>query len=123
MRFMTLKNKSESSETISLSDGAVSTSGNYMVYFDREKVHHHILSPENGMSPPWSVSSTILAPTSEDADALATSLMLLSPEDGMSLINQDRGLAAMLITQEGKKIHSLRWTRTSEPREGRNGHA
>ncbi len=117
------KNENEFSETISLSDGAVSTSGNYMVYFDREKVHYHILSPENGVSPCWSVSSTILASVSEDADALATSLMLLSPEEGMALINKDRSLAAMLITREGKKIHSLRWTRTSEPGEGRNGHA
>ncbi|MGC1404541.1 MAG: FAD:protein FMN transferase [Thermodesulfobacteriota bacterium] len=117
------KNKSEFPETISLSEGAVSTSGNYMVYFDREKVHHHILSPENGVSPTWSVSSTIVAPTSEEADALATSLMLLSPEEGMSLINKDRGLAAMLITREGKRIHSLRWPGTSESREGRNDRA
>jgi thiamine biosynthesis lipoprotein len=112
----------QSSEMVFLREGAVSTSGNYMVFFDREKIHHHIISPENGVSPSWSVSSSVLAPESEEADALATSLMLLNPKDGMDLINHDRRLAAMLITKDGKKVHSLRWPKNSETAGGRNNH-
>ena len=36
---------------IRLRDGAIATSGNYEVYFDREKLYHHIVSPWNGLSP------------------------------------------------------------------------
>ena len=108
----------QSQEIISLVEGAVATSGNYMVYFDREKVHHHILSPESGVSPPWSASTTVIAPSAEEADALATSLMVLSPGNGGSLIDQDERLASLLITREGKKVHSLRWPKTSKTTEG-----
>lgn len=104
-------------EMILLNEGAVSTSGNYMVYFDQEKVHHHILSPDTGVSPLRSVSASVIAPSAEEADALATSLMLLGSEEGQSLINQDRRLAALWITREGEKIKSLRWKRIMERRE------
>lgn len=114
--------ETKSPEEILLQDGAVATSGSYMVYFDQEKIHHHILSPESGISPPWSVSATVIAPLAEEADAMATSLMILSPEEGLSLINRDNRLAAMLITKEGKKGHSLRWSRFSKMPEGKNDH-
>lgn len=116
-------NERATGERIFLTDGAVATSGNYMVYFDQEKVHHHILSPESGVSPSWSVSSSIIAPTAEEADALATAIMVLDPRESLSLINQDRRLAALWITREGKKIKSLRWKRTMERRERGKDHA
>jgi FAD:protein FMN transferase len=111
-------NGPKSQEIISLREGAVATSGSYMVYFDQEKVHHHILSPESGVSPTWSTSATVIASSAEEADALATSLMVLSPEDGRSLINRNENLASMLITREGKKVHSLKWPKTAETAEG-----
>jgi FAD:protein FMN transferase len=114
--------ETKSSETIFLQAGAISTSGSYMVYFDQEKIHHHILSPQSGASPPWSVSTTVIAPLAEEADALATALMILSPEEGLSLINRDNRLAAMCITKEGKKGHSLRWPHYNKMPKGRNDH-
>ncbi len=113
----------QSRELISLGEGAVATSGSYMVYFDREKIHHHILSPQSGDSSPWTISATVVAPSAEEADALATTLMVLNPEEGLSLINQDKRLAAMLITGEGKKGRSLRWPKTSGMTEGGQDHA
>jgi thiamine biosynthesis lipoprotein len=111
-------NGKKSQEIISLAEGAMATSGNYMVYFDQEKIHHHILSPESGVSSPWSVSATVIAPSAEEADALSTSLMVLNPEDGGSLINRDERLASRLITRDGKKVHSLKWPKTSKTAEG-----
>lgn len=102
-------NPAQDQEIITLVEGAVATSGNYMVFFDREKVHHHILLPKSGDSPPWLVSATVIAPSTEEADALATSLMLLNPEEGLALINRDQRLAAMLISKEGRSRFSLRW--------------
>jgi FAD:protein FMN transferase len=113
----------KSSEMISLHDGAVATSGNYMVFYDQEKIHHHILSPKSGRSSPWEASSTVLAPLAEEADALATSLMVLSPEEGMDLINRDHRLAAMLINKKGQRTHSLRWPNTSKIIPGSGHHA
>jgi FAD:protein FMN transferase len=114
--------KTASQERIALNEGAVSTSGCYFVYFDQSKDHFHVLSPENGVSPSWSLSATVIAPSSEEADALATALMLLSPEEGLSFINQQKRLAAMLITKDGRKIHSLRWPKGLEARRGRSDH-
>ena len=106
-------------EIITLVEGAVATSGNYMVYFDREKIHHHILLPKSGDSPPWSVSATVITPTAEEADALATSLMLLKPEEGLALINLDQRLAAMLISREGQRRYSWRWPKNFKARRRR----
>ena len=110
----------KSQEIILLREGAVATSGNYMVFFDREKVHHHILSPESGSSPPWSTGTTVIAPSAETADALATSLMLFSPEEGLAFINRQRRLAARLLTREGKKAYSGRWPQNSRMRGEKN---
>ena len=112
--------ETKSQEMIFLREGAVATSGNYMVFFDREKVHHHILSPESGSSPPWSTGTTVIAPSAETADALATSLMLFSPEEGLSFINRRERLAAMLLTREGKKAYSGRWPQNSRMRGEKN---
>ncbi|MBW1798904.1 MAG: FAD:protein FMN transferase, partial [Deltaproteobacteria bacterium] len=38
-------------DIIHMTDGAVATSGNYEVYFDREKMFHHIVDPKTGLSP------------------------------------------------------------------------
>jgi len=114
--------ETKSQEIIMLREGAVATSGNYMVFFDRKKVHHHILSPESGSSPPWSTGTTVIAPSAETADALATALMLFGPEEGLSFINHQKPLAAMLLTREGKRTFSRRWPRNSQTRGGKNDH-
>jgi thiamine biosynthesis lipoprotein len=101
-------------ERIALTEGAVATSGCYFVYYDPRQDHFHILSPESGSSPPWSTSATVIAPTAEEADALATSLMLLSPEQALSFINRDKRLAAMIITREGQRLPSSRWPGSAE---------
>jgi thiamine biosynthesis lipoprotein len=96
-------------EMIFLRDGAVATSGNYLVYFDRERVHHHILSPESGASPSWSIGVTMLDHSSEKADALATTLMLFTPAEGLAFVNRQKGSAALLLTREGGKMVSEQW--------------
>jgi FAD:protein FMN transferase len=107
----------ESREMITLREGAVATSGNYRVYFDREKVHHHILSPESGRSPSGSVSATVTAPSAEQADALATTLMLFSPEEGYSFIDRQERMSSLLLTREGKEVYSRRWPRVTDLRQ------
>ena len=112
----------KSQETVSIREGAIATSGNYMVYFDQEKIHHHILSPENGYSPAGAVSATVISPDAETADALAKPLMLFSPAEGRSFIEGRGRLAAMLLTGEGEKIYSGGWPRKHRTKEGNTSH-
>jgi FAD:protein FMN transferase len=112
----------EPQEMIHLREGAVATSGNYMVYFDREKIHHHLLSPESGVSPPGAVSATVVAPSAEEADALATALMLFSPSEGRSFAGRREGLAALVMTREGEKVYSGGWPPNHPKQGGKNSH-
>jgi thiamine biosynthesis lipoprotein len=66
-------------EIIELSDGACTTSGDYEVFFDPERQHHHILDPATGKSPHLIHSATVLADTAAQADALSTALLVLGP--------------------------------------------
>ncbi|MCP4574692.1 MAG: FAD:protein FMN transferase, partial [Deltaproteobacteria bacterium] len=61
-------------DIIHMTDGAIATSGNYEVYYDREKMFHHIVNPKTGMSPDLNASVSVLADTAMDADALSTSV-------------------------------------------------
>ena len=61
-----------------LSDFAVATSGDYERFvIVRGKRYHHILDPRTGYPATGSQSATVLAPTAEKADVLATYLFIL----------------------------------------------
>jgi len=59
---------------ITMKDGAIATSGNYEIYYDEEKMFHHIVDSRTGHSRQLTSSATVVAPTVMDADALATSV-------------------------------------------------
>lgn len=76
---------------------AVATSGNYMQYFGADMSRHHILHPRSGYSAPHLASSTVIAPSCAQADALATALMVIKPEDGLPLVDGIANIDALLI--------------------------
>jgi len=78
--------KREFPDIIKMNDGAVATSGNYEVFYDKEKLFHHIVDPHTGHSPQLSSSVSVTATTVMDADALATALFVLDPSEGLDLI-------------------------------------
>ncbi len=69
-----------------IKDKSVATSGNYERYFDLEKEVHHIINPDTGYSATGSISVTIIAENCTQADALATAVFVMGPEDGMRLV-------------------------------------
>ncbi len=73
-------------DTISLSNRAIATSGDYLQYFTDDKKTHHILSPFTGFSPVDTASSSIIAPTVAQADGLATATMVLGPRAAVELV-------------------------------------
>ena len=62
---------------------SVVTSGLYERYFEKDgKVYHHILNPKTGYPVDKGLlSSTIVSPSSMDADALSTTAFVLGPEE------------------------------------------
>lgn len=90
-----------------VSDIAVSTSGDYERYFERDgERFHHILNPASGKASKGLVSVTILAPRGTDADALSTSVFVLGKEKGLALANRLDDISAILIDEHGKVFYS-----------------
>jgi thiamine biosynthesis lipoprotein len=96
-------------DVITMVDGAIATSGNYEVYFDKEKLYHHIVSPDSGRSPLKSSSVTVLASNVMDADALSTSVFVLEPVAGKRLIEKMPNTECLILTASDDRVASPGW--------------
>jgi len=105
-------------DTLRLTDGAVATSGSYEVYFDSERLAHHIVAADTGRSPIDTLSVTVTAATTMEADALATAVFVLGPERGRSLIEQTPGSECLVIDRQGHRILSRGWSGNPAPPRG-----
>lgn len=92
--------------TVALSDVAVVSSGDYERFFVFEgQEYHHILDTHTGYPAQTNIKQvSIIAPTSQMADALSTSVLLLGLKDGLALIDSLDGVEAIFITKD-KKIY------------------
>jgi len=108
-------------DVIGLSDSAVATSGSYEIYFDRDRTFHHIVSGLSGSSPQTSVSVSVRAPTTLAADALATSLFVMEPEQGLALIESYSHCACLIVDRSGRQIKSRGWRSATDPYTRRQG--
>ncbi|MBW1849916.1 MAG: FAD:protein FMN transferase [Deltaproteobacteria bacterium] len=97
-------------DIIHMTDGAIATSGNYEIYFDREKMFHHIVDPKTGMSPEVSSSVSVLADTAMNADALSTSVFVMKPAVGIRFIDSIPGCECLVMSRAGKIFKSPGWT-------------
>ena len=92
---------------VQLTDTAVVTSGDYENYFEFDGVRYaHILDPRTGWPVRFLRSVTVVCPDAELADALATSIFVLGPEEGLRLINHLNGVEALLVDGDGKVSYS-----------------
>lgn len=96
-------------DIITMKDGAIATSGNYEIYYDQEKMFHHIVNSRTGHSPNLSSSVTVVAPTVMDADALATSVFVMEPVAGLQFINSQPDTECFVIGSDGKISRSNGW--------------
>ena len=94
---------------INMRQGAVSTSGNYEIYYDKERVFHHIVNARSGHSPHLSTSVTVMAPTAMDADILSTAVFVMEPEAGIGYINARPEYACLIVDHGGKRLQSNNW--------------
>lgn len=101
--------KREFPDIIEMADGAIATSGNYEIFYDDEKLFHHIIDPRSGRSPNHSSSVTVTAPTVMDADALATALFVLAPDEGRGLIETMPDNECFILDRHGNATMSSGW--------------
>ncbi|MBN2498071.1 MAG: FAD:protein FMN transferase [Deltaproteobacteria bacterium] len=92
-----------------LTDAAVATSGNYAIYYDREKLFHHIVSPATGLSPGAAASVSVLARTAMQADALSTGVFVMGPRLGTRFIDSMPACECLVLDRSGAKHLSRAW--------------
>ena len=90
-----------------LEDTAISTSGDYERYFERDGVRrHHVIDPRTGLSPDRIHSVTILAADGLTTEGLSKSLFVLGVERGMQLIETLSGVDAVVVDSAGTLHYS-----------------
>jgi thiamine biosynthesis lipoprotein len=88
---------------VPLDDAALATSGDYRDFRIVDGVRlTHILDPREGAPVHHRLASvTVLHPSCTTADALATGLMVLGPDEALALAER-RGLAVLLLVRDGR---------------------
>jgi len=97
-------NTSQRITIFAISNVSISTSGNYERYFNPDKSVHHIIDPRTGFSASPCISTTIIADNATAADALSTSVFVLGPEAGLSLM-ESLGNVEGLIIDNNRNLH------------------
>jgi thiamine biosynthesis lipoprotein len=92
-----------------LRDESAATSGDYTQFYSPDYRFNHIIDPRTGRSPIQLSSTTVAAPSGLMADALATAVMVLGPEEGLNLIGSVPGARAYLITKDQEDLVSPGW--------------
>ncbi len=88
---------------LEIQNRAVATSGDYRNYYeDQGRVYSHIIDPRSGYPVSNRVASTtVIAADCLTADALATALMVLGPDEGQPVLEAFAPAEAMWIVREG----------------------
>ncbi len=101
---------------IMVHDLAVATSGDYRRGVEIAGKHYsHIVDLRTGMPAEDIISSTVAAPDSSDAGALATAFSILSPSDSAKLAATIPGVAYLLVKKNGERIASDNWGSLEAP--------
>lgn len=83
---------------LEVSDMAVATSGSYEKYVTiKGNRYSHTINPKTGLPVAGIKSVTIICPSAELADALATPVTVMGIKAGLSMINQMRNIACIII--------------------------
>jgi thiamine biosynthesis lipoprotein len=88
---------------VRLENASLATSGDYRSFYERDgQRFSHTIDPRNGRPLEHGLASvSVVHPEAARADALATALNVLGPEEGLALA-RDEGIAAYFITRVGE---------------------
>lgn len=91
-----------------MDSGSVATSGDYERFFIKDSIrYHHILDPKTGYPAGKCISVTIIAKNALTADALATAVFVMGPEQGMIFVENQAFIECIILY---KKDGKLIWT-------------
>ena len=90
---------------LQLSGEAIATSGDYRNFFEIDgRRYFHAIDPRSGQPAGNDLASvTIVAASAMEADAMATAMLVLGPDKGMRLANEQR-IAALFLRRDGDEI-------------------
>jgi hypothetical protein len=95
---------------VKLQKAALATSGGYRRGWTiGGRRYSHILDPRTGQPVDSMCSATVIAPTAEDADALATILCVLPPSNGLRLVAELPEAECLLVGDRGEIYRSAGW--------------
>lgn len=90
-----------------LNDEAISTSGDYLRYFQEgDQRIHHILEPTTGLPATGVRSATVIGPDAVITDALATSVFVLGVDQGIRLLATLPDYEGVIIDADGELHYS-----------------
>ena len=88
-----------------LTDCAVATSGDYERFVEvDDKRYHHLLNPKTGRPSRLSRSASVITSSALVADALATSVFVLGPKEGVALAERLKNVEASVMTPQGESF-------------------
>ncbi|SDE19873.1 FAD:protein FMN transferase [Pedobacter soli] len=92
---------------LNISDMAIATSGNYekFVIIDGQR-YSHTIDPKTGLPVSGVKSVSIICPSAELADALATPVVVMGVKVGLELINQIKQVACIVISDDDRVFTS-----------------
>jgi thiamine biosynthesis lipoprotein len=90
---------------VQLRDAGIATSGDFRYYFDYNgRRYSHRIDPRTGEAVANALASvTVIDPVCMHADALATALTVLGPDEGLKYAT-DRDIAALFIVRSGDAL-------------------
>jgi thiamine biosynthesis lipoprotein len=93
--------------TLKISDMAIATSGSYEKYVTiNGKRYSHTIDPKTGLPVSGVKSVSIICPSAELADALATPVVVMGVKVGLELINQIKHVACIVIDDNDRVFTS-----------------
>lgn len=98
---------SENLVSLSITDLAVVTSGDYQRYYTVDgKKYCHIIDPRTLMPAEYMTSVSVLCPDSAQGDALSTALFNMPIDEGKALIDSMDGVEAVWVDKDYNRTYS-----------------
>ncbi|SFE80898.1 thiamine biosynthesis lipoprotein [Chitinophaga sp. CF118] len=90
-----------------IQNASVATSGNYEQYIEKDGIRYsHNIDPRTGKPVPYIKSVTVISPSAELSDALATAVTVMGPSVGLDLVNQLPDVHCIIIDSKNKVFQS-----------------
>ncbi len=93
--------------TLNISNMAIATSGNYAKYaIINGKKYAHTIDPKTGLPVSGIKSVSIICPSAEFADAMATPVTVMGVRVGLDMINQLQHIACVIVDDHNRLFTS-----------------